>query len=111
MKFEFAVDKIKDGSMVRREDWKNKSLSMDKKSGVVLQINGNGESCGAWIPNVGDLAANDWETVGEAEKVTLEDFSTAELLSELKRRKAIHIEYDCLSEESFIFGKYDGKIR
>lgn len=110
MKFEFAVDKMKDGSMIRREDWKDKALSMDKKSGVVLHMNGNGESCGAWIPNVGDLAAYDWETVGEAEKAALEDFSTAELLSELKRRKAIHIEYDCLSEESFIFGKYDGKI-
>lgn len=110
MKFEFAVDKMKDGSMVRRENWKDKSLTMDKKSGVVLQMNGKGESCGAWIPNVGDLAAYDWETVGEAEKVTLEDFGTAELLSELKSRKAIHIEYDRFDGESFIFGKYDGKI-
>jgi hypothetical protein len=35
---------------------------------------------------------------------------SAELLSELKSRKAIHIEYDRFDGESFIFGKYDGKI-
>lgn len=47
----------------------------------------------------------------ETEEISLETSSTADLLSELKNRKAIHVEYDCLNEESFIFGKYDGKIQ
>lgn len=46
----------------------------------------------------------------KSEEFPLDSFSTAELLSELKNRKAIHVEYELLDEESFIFGKYDGKI-
>ncbi len=97
MMFEKAVEALKQGKKIRRS---HQADYYDKK---FLEEN-------SWVLCCSDVFDDDWEIVEEDEEFSLETSSTADLLSELKSRKAIHVEYDCLSEESFIFGKYDGKI-
>lgn len=111
MTFQFALEKMKAGCKVRRESWDSSMvLFIAKRTGALLLENPVANYCDGWYAHADDFSAFDWEVVGEEKEITPEDFSTAELLSELKNRKAIHVEYDSLNEESFIFGKYDGKV-
>ena len=111
MKFEFALEKMKAGCKVRRESWDSgMTLFIGKKTGVLFLENPEANYCGGWYAHADDFSAFDWETVGEENKVTLEDFSTAELLSELLNRDEIFVNYDSFREESVVYGKFDGKI-
>jgi len=111
MTFENAVEKIRGGGKIRREAWNEDNFLMrDSHSGHLLMQDTVSESYIGWVPKIEDISACDWETVGEEHKVTLEDFSTHELFSELKKRKAIYTNYDSLLEETIVFAKVDGRI-